>query len=108
MKESYVKAIGVGITINLQTIRFKINTKSLKEDEVVDNTELFVNGEKVNWKFHEVLVDPEHCVSVALDKQSAPKICFKMMNFIELMQDCVPVSEIDESFVKQYFTKPHK
>lgn len=47
LKESYVKATGVGITINLQEISFKINTKQLNTDNIVDDTELYIKGEKI-------------------------------------------------------------
>lgn len=108
LKESYVKAVGVGITVNLQEICFKINTKFLQEGHIVDDTELFVNGEKLNWKFHEVLLDPDHCVSVAFNNHSAPKIPFNLITFNELMQDCITLLGIDELFVTQYFAKLQK
>ncbi|KAJ8950688.1 hypothetical protein NQ318_012768 [Aromia moschata] len=59
LKESYVKAIGVGITIN---------TKRLSKDYIVKDTELYVRGEKLDWVFEEMLLDDDHCVAVALNR----------------------------------------
>lgn len=108
LKESYVKAIGIGITINLQELNFKIKTKTLQEDQITDDTELFVKGEKLKWNFHEILLDSDHCVSVAIENQPADKMSFRSISFEELMQDCVPLITYDESFVNQYFSKLDK
>lgn len=82
-----------------------MNTKTFQEGEIVDDTELYVKGEKINWKFHELLLDPEHYVSVAIDDQNADKIPFTFITFEELMQGCISLLEEDEFFVKQFFTK---
>lgn len=108
LKESYIKAIGVGINVNLQEISFKINTKSLHEDEIVDDTQLIIKDEKMKWVFHESLLDPNHCVSVALDNLSADKVNFKTLLFEELMEGHIPLLENDESFVTNYFAKLDK
>lgn len=59
-------------------------------------------------QFHELLLDQEHYVSVALDDLYADKIPFTFISFEELMQGCIPLLEEDKSFVKEYFSKLDK
>ncbi|XP_071055572.1 L-aminoadipate-semialdehyde dehydrogenase-phosphopantetheinyl transferase [Onthophagus taurus] len=113
LKESYVKAIGVGITINLQDISFKINTKRLRKDVLVSDTELFIKNQKVNWEFQEMLLNDDHCVSVALNKTCLnenfqPKSLFREISFEELTKNSIPLLESDEEYVKLFFNKIYK
>ncbi|GLH10251.1 Neurexin-4, partial [Gryllus bimaculatus] len=94
LKESYVKAIGSGITVDLQKISFRIHTRMLSANAVVADTKLFVDGnEKSEWHFEEMLLDSEHCVSVAwkdvLPKSSASiQPTFQFLSFEDLVQNC--------------------
>lgn len=110
LKESYVKALGVGITVSLRDISFKIKTKMLHVGEIVRDTELFVNGVKENWIFEEGLIDEEHCVAVAMpfDVRERVDVIFKELNFEEIIKGCVPLSEIDEDYCNAYFEKLDK
>lgn len=108
MKESYVKAIGVGITINLQDISFNVNTKELTVNQVVNDTELYVKGVKFDWHFQETLLDNEHCVCVAYNKPNFTKHNFREISFNELVENSVPLLAADQSFVKSYFSKLDK
>lgn len=103
-----MKAIGVGITVNLQDISFKIKSKNLYEDKIIDDTELYIKNEPIQWKFLEVLLDREHCVAVALNTHHNEKVPFKIVTFEELMQSCVPLIKEDESFVNDFFKKLDK
>ena len=68
LKESYVKATGTGIVVDLQKISFKIKTSDLRIDAVVTDTELYINGTHLeDWNFEESLLDENHCVTVALN-----------------------------------------
>lgn len=104
LKESYVKAIGVGITINLQNISFKINTKSLDKNLIVNDTELFVEGTKMDWEFQEMLLDDQHCVAVALSSGGSERV-FSEIDFSELMEDCIPLLPSDDQYCLNYFKK---
>lgn len=112
LKESYVKALGVGITISLQDISFKIHTKSLIKNKVVKDTELFIKGEKQNWLFEECLIDEEHCAAVALPNEESIRnrnpILFEEINFDELIRNYVPILEKDEEYCNAYFKKLDK
>ncbi|KAF2896343.1 hypothetical protein ILUMI_09850 [Ignelater luminosus] len=111
LKESYVKAIGVGITINLQDICFKINTPVLKKDSLVADTELFVSNIKQNWRFEESLIDNEHCVAVALcndeNLDEENNIIFKELQFSDIVENAIPLLEYDEAYCKQFFEKSY-
>lgn len=107
LKESYVKAVGVGITINLQDIRFKINTPCLSKDNVINDTELFVKNAKQGWQFQETLLDDEHCVSVAINNKTDNNdgILFKQLQFNDLLNNFVPLHEEDEGYSNKFFSK---
>lgn len=108
LKESYVKALGVGITVNLQDLSFKINTGVLKKDLLVHDTELFIKTEKQNWIFEEMLLDDNHCVAVALKGTPSDSILFKELNIDEIVDNCEPVIEKDQNYVDLFFKKLDK
>lgn len=107
LKESYVKALGVGLTISLQNLCFKINTKQLKENEIITNTKLEIQGEVVDWFFEESLLDKSHCVAVALQEKNVHSnaLAFTLLNFNELMKNATPVIAEDDDYCKDFFVK---
>nr|CAG8518929.1 4092_t:CDS:2 [Entrophospora candida] len=67
LKESYVKAVGIGLYLALNSFEFRLdeNEENLK---IKKNTKLYVNNElKVEWGFEEHCLDEEHCVCIAYD-----------------------------------------
>jgi len=69
LKESYVKAVGIGIGFELQRLSFHTKTKNLQQGIVTTDTLLLVDGlEATDWMFEETLLDDDHCVCVALGK----------------------------------------
>lgn len=102
LKESYVKALGVGITIDLGDICFR--TKSgLRVGEVVRDTTLFVGGKRQYWTFEESMLDEKHCASVAL-KEAAEGRVFEKVDPGELLK-CDPICAEDPGFCRAYFEK---
>jgi len=107
LKESYVKAIGVGITINLQSIDFTVYDDDLTS--VVTSTKLRVNGvlEK-DWQFEEQLLDDEHCACVALhsspcDLESIDRFHFLQLD--ELLSKASPLSNADPRIQQDFEAK---
>lgn len=110
LKESYVKAIGVGITVNLQSLCFQINdTNHLKANEITRTTKLEVGGKILDWVFEESLLDKDHCVAVALQEKdsvlSNENGVFKLLSFKELMLNASSVIDKDDEYCRAYFTK---
>lgn len=72
LKESYVKNVGVGITVDLRQIDFVIS-RPLDRDPrntVCLSTKVKLNGctdAEDDWHFEETLLDDEHCVAVAIN-----------------------------------------
>jgi 4'-phosphopantetheinyl transferase len=73
LKESYIKAIGLGLAFKLQRIDFKfperhkwdVSTSTLRES-VLDETTVMLDGQPAtDWRFHETALDDEHIVALA-------------------------------------------
>lgn len=112
LKESYVKALGVGIVVDLRQLDFHTNS-DLSDDKIVDDTVLYHQGsKKENWIFQETMIDSNHCVAVALENNKATDppshTKFKQLDFQSLMKHAVPIYPEDEQCCKEYFSKLEK
>lgn len=107
LKESYVKAVGVGITVNLQDISFKINTPALSKERVTADSELYVEGVQRQWCFEEMLINDEHCVAVARPSNvcTTNMELFREIDFDTVVLNAVPLLEQDVTYCAQYFNK---
>lgn len=107
LKESYVKAIGIGIVVDLRKIEFRLNTKHLNSDSFVENTELYVDGVKQQeWSFQEILLDSDHIVAIAVNsKEFKDENLFHHLDFKELVNECVPLMPEDKHYMEEFFEK---
>lgn len=115
LKESYVKNIGVGITVDLQSISFAIRTPLLSTQSLVADTLLSVGGVPLdNWTFEESLLDDEHCVAVALQHHTddvrveSTGTPFEVISFERLMANAVPFLEPDNMYCENVLNKEYK
>ncbi|KAG4070389.1 hypothetical protein HA402_006531 [Bradysia odoriphaga] len=111
LKESYVKNVGVGISMDLQKIDFTLNTETLSTNQVVTDTTVKVNGDLLeNWIFEESLIDNEHCVAVALENHNDSKDShtFQLVTFDDLTRDSVPLLDSDRQYCLDVLNKPYK
>ncbi|XP_055611116.1 L-aminoadipate-semialdehyde dehydrogenase-phosphopantetheinyl transferase [Uranotaenia lowii] len=113
LKESYVKNVGVGITINLKKLDFSICTKQLDTRKVVCDSTLRVDGTLAEgWRFEESLIDKDHCAAVALE--NIPKDLdltghyFEIVNFQSLIEGHKPLLAIDENYCDGIINKEYK
>lgn len=68
LKESYVKAVGTGLNLDLRTLNFTLGSERLEAGHVETKTNLSIEGRNdVYWRFEESLIDAEHVVSVAVE-----------------------------------------
>ena len=67
MKESYVKATGTGISVDLQSLDFTVMTAQVDIGTTVGDTVLKVDNKQMeDWKFEQTRLDEDHWVAVAL------------------------------------------
>ncbi|CAK9811655.1 L-aminoadipate-semialdehyde dehydrogenase-phosphopantetheinyl transferase [Anthophora plagiata] len=108
LKESYVKAIGIGITTDLGLLSFKTNSE-LMENSVTTDTVLYINGIEQKWLFEETLLDSQHCVAVALEKvgeaSKSESNTFNILSSGELLAKCIPLFSQDFEYAKKYLEK---
>lgn len=59
LKESYVKAVGTGLNIDLRSIEFRLNSELNPYDKhITEDTKMLLNGKPSGWKFEESLLMP--------------------------------------------------
>ena len=89
LKESYVKALGVGIGMDLQSLDFAVAEWPLRPASIVTSTALCVSGRsEPSWRFEEQLLDDDHCVCVALggaEQVDRPAEPFQVIQVSELL-----------------------
>ncbi|XP_058125252.1 L-aminoadipate-semialdehyde dehydrogenase-phosphopantetheinyl transferase [Anopheles ziemanni] len=113
LKESYVKNVGVGITIDLRKISFRMRSDLLARDRVASDTTLRVNDEPMqSWRFEESLIDRDHCVAVSLENAPAEEDlsgnCFEIIDFKTLVEGHRPLLAIDENYCEGIISKEYK
>lgn len=111
LKESYVKNIGLGITIPLVDISFCVKSE-LKVGEIVTDTKLYVkNVLKEDWLFEETLLDDKHAVAVAIQVDSDERITpveYKFLTFDDIVKEAKPFEEPDMAFAENFLMKEKK
>ena len=65
LKESYVKAIGTGLNIDLRSLNFKIVENLTPSGGVITSTRLESGGEISLWRFEESILGGDHVVCLA-------------------------------------------
>jgi phosphopantetheine--protein transferase-like protein len=114
LKESYVKNVGIGITMNLQKLDFIINSRELNANEIIADTKLKLNGELLSdFHFEESLIDDEHCVAVSLKNKTLnvtnhQPTKFELIEFEELIRNAKPLSTPDEKYCAEILRKETK
>ncbi|RWS19086.1 4'-phosphopantetheinyl transferase SFP-like protein, partial [Leptotrombidium deliense] len=105
LKESFVKAEGFGITVDLQNISFICKTVELSTKHITNDTLIRVNGSVLkNWVFEESLLDTNHCVAVAYEIQenenktndSAAQL-FQVLTFDKIIENVIEIHKSDDS-----------
>lgn len=112
LKESYVKNIGVGITIPLNEISFSISTRNMEPGRLVTDTVLYVrNVLQKEYRFEETLLDDKHAVAVCLkvgENVEYDPSPYTYLTFKELVKDAKPLHEQDHQFSSDFIKKEIK
>lgn len=103
LKESYVKATGSGLTIDLKKICF-VPKSELKKNVIVSDTELFIDGQLMpDWCFHELLYN-DYTITVCL-KGSLTPVNFEFINFQDLIHNAEMITGPDNNYCKLFMNK---
>ncbi|NXX90675.1 ADPPT transferase, partial [Centropus bengalensis] len=119
LKESFLKAVGVGIGFNLQRIEFHVSPLKLEIGKVYKETKMLLDGEKEEeWIFEETRLDDRHHVAVALGTQDGSgqkksNVCsmepnqpqFTLLTFEDLVASGIPVAPEDSSYWDNFCSK---
>ncbi|XP_009275233.1 PREDICTED: L-aminoadipate-semialdehyde dehydrogenase-phosphopantetheinyl transferase [Aptenodytes forsteri] len=119
LKESFLKAVGVGIGFNLQRIEFNVSPLQLEIGKVYKETKMLLDGDKEEeWMFEETRLDDHHHVAVALGKQEGfgqkhSDVCsmepnqpqFTLLTFEDLVASGIPVTPEDSAYWDNFCCK---
>uniref|UniRef100_A0A8C4Q5F8 L-aminoadipate-semialdehyde dehydrogenase-phosphopantetheinyl transferase n=1 Tax=Eptatretus burgeri TaxID=7764 RepID=A0A8C4Q5F8_EPTBU len=116
LKESYLKALGVGLGWDLQRLEFRVPTRDLRVGTITRDTTLLLDGTEQNsWEFQETMLDETHFVAVAVGppevpQQSVWKVAsaaprFSMLSFRDLMASAIPMFPEDPEFWQNFQEK---
>ncbi|NWS75195.1 ADPPT transferase, partial [Crotophaga sulcirostris] len=119
LKESFLKAVGVGIGFNLQRIEFHVSPLELEIGKVYKETKMLLDGDKEEeWIFEETRLDDQHHVAVALGKQEGFKekqsnVCsmepnqplFTLLTFEDLVASGIPITPEDSAYWDNFCSK---
>uniref|UniRef100_A0A1B6D0M9 L-aminoadipate-semialdehyde dehydrogenase-phosphopantetheinyl transferase n=1 Tax=Clastoptera arizonana TaxID=38151 RepID=A0A1B6D0M9_9HEMI len=110
LKESYTKALGTGLTLDLKKISFKLKTEVLKSECFVEDTEVFVDGKKQSgWIFQESLLLGTHSVAVAIHTEEMPRklFCenFNCLEYKDLIERIEQMFPPDKDYCKEFMKK---
>ncbi|KAJ7370246.1 hypothetical protein OS493_033592 [Desmophyllum pertusum] len=116
LKESYVKATGIGIGHDLQTVEFQINTNELSPQTVTCDTKFFLHENEMDgWQFEETKLDELHHVAVALgpsqtanEEKSLRISKFKELQFADIVSSAIPLFPEEESDWVAFQSKKEK
>ena len=87
LKESYVKAIGKGIRVELKAIEFLIHS-DYGYNPVISDTELFIDSKKiVDCKIYEQMIDNCYIASICLIDHKNDDVILKSQTFNEILID---------------------
>ncbi|XP_078682625.1 L-aminoadipate-semialdehyde dehydrogenase-phosphopantetheinyl transferase-like [Branchiostoma floridae x Branchiostoma belcheri] len=111
LKESYVKALGVGIGFELQRIDFHLQVP-VGVGEVVQDTQVHIDGtHEPGWLFQETTLDDTHCAAVAiqgLTQAVSDPPSFRVLNFAELTGAAQPLLPEDVSYWDSFRNKKER
>lgn len=111
LKESYVKNIGVGITVKLSDISFEIHSELSVEKIVTDSVLVEKNIIKKDWLFEETLLDDKHAVAVATElkeKTDLSPVKFDLVTFEDLVCGAEALFDPDVNFKDCFLRKQIK
>ena len=93
LKESYVKAVGTGLNLDLRTLNFTLGSDKLQGGHVESKTKLSIECRNdVQWRFEESLIDANHVCSVAIESDESDEsdiLCgegFKVLDIHDIFE----------------------
>lgn len=120
LKESFIKAIGLGLAFNLNRIEFVIKNLMINKESFLDSTCVKLDGvQRSNWSFLETMLDDEHIVVIGYEVDVAQVRShlftiekdshFREMTIEKVMEKLVPMREPNEQSWMKFMklqTKP--
>ncbi|XP_069496823.1 L-aminoadipate-semialdehyde dehydrogenase-phosphopantetheinyl transferase isoform X1 [Ambystoma mexicanum] len=122
LKESFIKAIGIGVGFNLQRIEFHASPLHMEVGKLYKETKMLLDGvEEEGWLFEETRLDDLHHVAVAIGRPDGfgdhhcnlmhegdadrIKKQFTLLSFDDLVASAVPMYPEDPPYWESFISK---
>ncbi|MEE6472859.1 hypothetical protein FKM82_009747 [Ascaphus truei] len=90
LKESFIKAIGVGLGFNLQQIEFEVSPKNMEIGKIYKETKMWLDGEQEEWSF---------------ENEKVAGIPFTVLTFEDLVASAVSMAPEDPDYWDNFQSK---
>lgn len=110
LKEAFVKALGVGISYDLQSISFTSFTE-LTPEILVKDTQIYLDGHiDQTWFFEECMLDQTHVVAVATQhyKENHKTMPFRILPFEDLISNSEQMLPLDDNLAEEFMHKSER
>lgn len=114
LKESYVKAIGIGIHNDLAALDFRCDVDNGTPRKPI----LWLGGKPASdqWRFFEYELGSDHVAAVCTAatpevncrRRTEENLPFETISIRDLLERAEPVCTVDDGLYEQYAAKPYK
>ncbi|XP_077984902.1 L-aminoadipate-semialdehyde dehydrogenase-phosphopantetheinyl transferase-like [Glandiceps talaboti] len=132
LKESYIKAVGIGLGYDLLRIEFHVKSPELHQDNIDQDTVVYVDNKlDQSWRFQETILNNNHIVTVALwnkslegvsetqfvnqdsadvrgNHENQPFSHYRTLEFTELVSTAQPLLPADEDYWETFNKKDER
>jgi phosphopantetheinyl transferase len=113
-KEGFIKNIGMGLIFELNRIETKFASPIIQIDEIVQNTEVFVDDKKsIDYDFDEQIVLKNHIITVCKfgikkEQESSEELIFKEIKIDEILENIIEINVVNELYWLDFTLKPEQ
>jgi 4'-phosphopantetheinyl transferase len=105
LKESYTKSIGLGLNFDFNRVEFNVISSIISEDDIIQNTEVLVDKNKLLYTFDEQIILENHMVTVCRPGKTNEKNKFQEIKIHEIFNNLKALTAVSKDFWIEYNLK---
>ena len=106
LKESYTKNIGLGLNFSFNRIEFNLLSSIANEDDIIQDTEVLIDKNKLAYTFDEQIISKNHLVTVCRPGKMEEKIRFQEIKINEILENLKEITTVNQDNWIEYNLKP--